>query len=375
MADELCPLVELRIRIESASFLNPELVDLQRDRDYFVKKAELTKDLGDEFIASCLKKRARNEVRIAKSRYYHNQAIRYNRDPKNFWREYYRIEPHHSDELTNICDDVDGNKIPDDQLPDRVNDYFVNIGSILADKLRLNSQAAGTAHQVPMNDKILTFKEITRWDVLFLIYDLSNYKSSGLNNISTKFFKQASTILVDYFAYMYNLVLTTGVFPNKWKTATVTLIPKVTNPKSCSDLRPISILPVPGRILEQILHRQMVNFLDETKYLTEQQFGFRHGKSTTQALASVVDDLLWGMDGGLVSVAIFVDLKKAFDTIDHSLLLDKLRLAGLDAPAIKLLSNYLSNRTQQTKISGKTSACQNIQTGVPQGSTLGPLLF
>ena len=108
--------------------------------------------------------------------------------------------------------------------------------------------------------------------------------------------KNAITILITEFTYLYNLIIDSGIFPDDWKVATVTPIPKISTPKSCNDLRPISLLPLPGKIMEQIVHDQMRQFLETTNYLVDQQFGFRQGKSTTKALARLLDSLLKYMD-------------------------------------------------------------------------------
>lgn len=119
--------------------------------------------------------------------------------------------------------------------------------------------------------------------------------------------KDAMTILLKEFTHLYNLVIATGIFPDGWKKATVTPIPKVSNHKLC----PISILPLPGKIAEQIIHVQMKAFLENSNYLGDQEFGFRKKRSTTKAVARLLDNLLDNMDKGDITVAILLDFKKA----------------------------------------------------------------
>ena len=124
-----------------------------------------------------------------------------------------------------------------------------------------------------------------------------------------------------------------------WKIATVTPIPKISHPSTCGNLSPISILPLPGRVVEKILSSHITNHLEKTNYLADQQCGFRRNRSTTKSVATLLDELLAGMNAGEVAITIFFDLKKAFDTVDHKILIWKLQRAGLGPTVCKLLTN------------------------------------
>ena len=374
-ADALCPIIELRIRDNTPDYLNKELLELQHDRDYFAKKADVTGDPGDRFISGCIKRKARTEVRKAKSNFCQRQIELHKKEHKKLWRDIKQIDPESKPEVNNLQDDETGIKIQEADLPESVNNFFVGIGEKLASKYKDINTEDTHNNNIKLNLANYDLQETNSSDVLERINKLSNYKPSGLDNISNVLMKGAMTILVNEFTYLYNLVINTGIFPDEWKIATVTPIPKINNPKSCSDLRPISILPVPGKIMEQIVHDQMKTFLEDSKYLIYQQFGFRKNKSTTKALARLLDSLLEAVDKGNLTIAVFLDFKKAFDTINHKLLLNKLVRAGLGPKTKALISNYLTNRKQKTKIKNLESSYQTIKTGVPQGSTLGPLLF
>ena len=136
-------------------------------------------------------------------------------------------------------------------------------------------------------------------------------------------------ILIREFTHLYNCAINQGIFPDAWKEATITPIPKIANPKTCGDLRPISILPLPGRILEKFMGKGMTGHLEWTDYLADQQNGFRKNRSTTKSVASLIDKLATAMDEGKIAVTLFLDLKKAFDTVDHAVLLWKLKKAGI----------------------------------------------
>ena len=175
--------------------------------------------------------------------------------------------------------------------------------------------------------------------------------------------------------HIYNRVRITGVFPDSWKIATVVPIPKCNNPIEPSELRPVSLLPIVGKIMEKLVHSQLSQFFEGAGFLSTNQHGFRKCFSTTSAASKFVDDIALGLDKGQYTLAVFLDIKKAFDTIDHDIIIKKLKHAGLGAGTLALIKNYLYNRKQCVLYKGIRSEVKKLYTGVPQGSTLGPLLF
>ena len=369
-----CPIKEIKVRNKTAPFVNSELINLQNDRDHYAQKADCTCDPCDQFVADCLMKKAKAEIRKAKANYFLNQAIIHGQNPKKFWFEYYRIQPEAKPKITNIIDEETGDRIPDDKLANNINNYFVDIGENLAKKCK-NILDEEKRYKPPTNPHTLSLETTDEGQIKYRIQNTPGDKPSGMTNLRTTFLKETMAIMAKEFTYLYNLVITTAIFPDKWKIATVTPIPKIGRPETCNDLRPISILPLPGKIMEQIIHDQLKKFLEDTKFFAKQQNGFRARHSTTGALSKFLDLLLACRDKGELAISIFLDFRKAFDTIDHKILLKKLKAAGLDSKACALLANYLTNRKQTTKLNGTVSESRDVKTGVPQGSTLGPLLF
>ena len=177
-------------------------------------------------------------------------------------------------------------------------------------------------------------------------------------------------------AEIFNLSFSTGIFPEVLKTAKV--IPVYENKGSttdCSNYRPISLLSNLDKVLEKLIYKRAYSFLNRFKLLYIRQFGFRRKHSTTHTLVNLCQKISDALDESKFVCGVFVDLQKAFDTVDHDILLAKLRHYGIRGKAFTLFKSYLTGRKQFVTISGHSSTELLVKHGVPQGSVLGPLLF
>ena len=172
-----------------------------------------------------------------------------------------------------------------------------------------------------------------------------------------------------------NQIFTTGIFPDNLKTAKIHPSLKAGDPLLATNYRPISLLTSISKIFEKNIFNQLTNYLSLNNILTDSQYGFRKNHSTQSAALELIDRLMISMDKGKTPLAIFLDFSKAFDTLDHEILLYKLKYYGIKDKVFYLFRNYLTNRRQYTELGGVKSNLSNIKTGVPQGSILGPLLF
>ena len=166
-----------------------------------------------------------------------------------------------------------------------------------------------------------------------------------------------------------------GIFPDNLKVGRITPIYKKGSKQLFENYRPISTLPILGKIFEKIIYSRLYSFLASKNILYDNQFGFRKGHSTSHALNYSVNKLLEAVDAKKHVIGIFIDLSKAFDTIDHTKLMFKLENYGIRGRCFKLLESYMSNRSQYTNIFNENSEMSIINYGVPQGSVVGPLLF
>ena len=174
---------------------------------------------------------------------------------------------------------------------------------------------------------------------------------------------------------VFNFSLKLGSIPQQWKEAHVIPIPKVPVPKSPNNYRPISLLSLLSKILEKHLYYLIIDHLEEGHLLSDSQWGFRSGRSTTSALLSTLSSWLSSLDSGMDIYAVFFDYQKAFDTLSHHPLLDKLSSIALDSHLISWVANYLTSRNQRFMVDGAVCRTSPVLSGVPQGSVLGLLLF
>lgn len=206
-----------------------------------------------------------------------------------------------------------------------------------------------------------------------LINSLDSSNSPGSTLIPCKVIKASVSKLAPIITYMFNKCLNENKIPNDWKTAVVT--PLYKNKGENSDInnyRGISVIPPIAKVFEKILANQIVEFLEQNKILTNDQHGFRTSHSCETALHQIISHMNEVLSNRQIGLYLFVDFKKAFDTVDSNLLLFKLKLYGFDEKSINLISDYFSDRKQYVKINMARSDTRDIVLGVPQGSILGP---
>ena len=208
-----------------------------------------------------------------------------------------------------------------------------------------------------------------------MLRSLDISKSAGEDKISGKFLRDAAEVISSPLTYIMNLSLKSATVPDDFKLARVLPIYKKGNRNYEGNYRPVSILPVASTVLEKIVYNQMHKYLEQNNLIYAFQSGFRSAHSTDTALTFLADKLRANMDEGLYTGMVLIDLQKAFDTVDYTILTTKLNAIGIDDSAGSWFKSYLTGRKQVVKINERLSTAGNITCGVPQGSILGPLLF
>ena len=214
-------------------------------------------------------------------------------------------------------------------------------------------------------------------DLISLIRKINPSKAAGSDGISGQMLLICDNSVILPLKIIFSNIMATSTYPDLWKLANVTPVFKKGDKQLIKNYRPISLLPICGKILEKIIFNSLYSYLNTNELITKNQSGFRPGDSTTNQLLYLVDEIHQAFDNydSLEVRAVFLDISKAFDKVWHDGLIFKLEQNGISGNLLKLFHNYLKDRKQRVVLNGSFSDYSSIESGVPQGSVLGPLLF
>lgn len=260
----------------------------------------------------------------------------------------------------------------DFSMAEHCNDYFANIGLKMADSIPITSDPIDIEFS-QRNSMYLA--PVSKNELIKHIVSLKSNSSPGLDGITSELIKQTHHIIINPLLHIINRIFVTGVVPTHFKLSVITPIYKSGKKTLISNYRPISLVSSLAKLFEKCVKERLFGFLEESRILSGNQYGFRNGCGTEDALYSLTSKITDSLNNGKKCAAVFIDLAKAFDTVPHDKLLDVLWHYGVRGTVWKLFKNYLADRHQIVKINNVVSDKRAIRIGVPQGTVLGPILF
>uniref|UniRef100_A0A8C6MKE1 Reverse transcriptase domain-containing protein n=1 Tax=Nothobranchius furzeri TaxID=105023 RepID=A0A8C6MKE1_NOTFU len=258
------------------------------------------------------------------------------------------------------------------EISNEFNDFFINVGRSLVESKPI---IHNTMNTIPRNVNSILLDKVDQQEIRNIVKNWGSKRSTDCDDLDMVTVKAIIESVIEPFTYICNLSLSTGVFPDLMKIAKVVPLFKSGDKQSFTNYRPVSLLPQFSKILEKVFALRLDKFIDENSILNHEQYGFRTKHSTAMAVMDLVDKISSAIDNKNHFISVFIDLKKAFDVIDHSRLLLKLHRYGIRGVAHQWVNSYLRNRKQFVQINNAKSELKDIYYGVPQGSVLGPKLF
>lgn len=333
---------------------------------------------NDKVIYNRYKKVYRRVIKAAKNLYNEQLYFRNNNKSKAVWNIINNTIKNRNDnriEINEIQSDI-GLIHNCKDIANHFNNFFVNAPNTLSNQLKEGEVVQDCSSNCNnMEYPTMFLRPVDEMFVSNIILNLKNSNSAGIDDISTNIIKSCKNYILKPLVYLINLSFLNGEFPEVLKTAKIIPIYKKGDKNYAENYRPIAILSTISKILEKAIYTNIYYFLEQHNILNSKQHGFRRGKSTTSAIYDFLEVLYQNLDNNKKTIGIFMDLSKAFDLVDHTLLINKIEVYGLRGNINKLLTSYLLGRKQLVEIQKVKSEELQISCGVPQGSVLGPLLF
>jgi Reverse transcriptase (RNA-dependent DNA polymerase) len=316
-------------------------------------------------------------IKAAKKLYYDKQFVIHQSNLKKTWSLIFEAIKKSSPKLDSINEILVDNSVINDPLlmANCFNDFFTSIASTIAEEILPTDRPPDLINPDP-DSPLFSFQSdpVMSDEIISCFNELQKKKTPDVNSLSVHFIANYSLTIFGPLKHIFNLSFTSGIVPSQLKVAKVIPIFKSGDKRIMDNYRPISLLNVFSKIIEKIVHTRLSIFLENNNLISNSQYGFRKAHSTIHPLVKFLNFITKAFNEKEHCLAIFYDMRKAFDTVDHEILLTKLHNLGIQGTELNWFKNYLTGRKQFVFINGTSSNLHDILLGVPQGSILGPLL-
>jgi len=324
-------------------------------------------------------------IHETKDQYYREKLYEAGKDNKKMWK----VIKDATDSKSKTKMKLNAIKIDDrifnlkenpETVLNHMNNFFTNVGEEMAetiiDSLRKPlDQIISQYKPVTRTLHSIYFHPVTEDELLEAISSLRNDSAPGLDGINNRTLKSIKNVIVKPLIHIFNLSLSKGIFPKAMKETCVRPLHKGGDKTNATNYRPISLISNISKILEKLVKKRLVNYMEKNNLLSRNQFGFREGRSTEDAVLELSNFVTDKLENNKKCAAVFLDLAKAFDTVNHSLLLKKLEAMGIRGVPLAWFRSYLCDRRQKVKVEEHLSSEETMKFGIPQGTVLGPILY
>ena len=370
--DKHAPYTTKRTKSRPCQWITEDIKTSMNERDRILRKARKSNNQNDWNDYKAMRNRCNIMTKKAKSSYTKELIDKKCHSPKEFWKSVKEIFPTKGINQVTV-NDISFNKHKAKQF----GEYFSKIITSLKNSAFKLTDCVWKHRRTlaSRTNHVFQFQYVSVVFVKNFLKKIKRTKATGLDHLPASMLKDCADSIAIPLRYIVNLSLNTSTVPSAWKEAKIVPVYKSGDSSSVENYRPISVLPILSKLLEKAVHTQLSDFLANHDLLNDSQFGYREKRSTDLASALLIDNIRTNGDNGMFTGTLFLDLSKAFDTINHDLIIKKLASHGVRDIELKWFSDYLFCRCQTVIVGNQRSSKFNASCGVPQGSILGPLLF
>lgn len=375
--NKLCPIQTIYINESQKrnEWINDEIKVMIKDRNRLYERAIITKSDKNWNEYKLARNKIVQKIRETKDQYFKTQIDNNRGNSKKLWKNLKPLLPNKKERSHSSSILFDHEEIFDSTLiANKFNQYFLTSINELVDSIVRSNNVEYIVENIKFYSVFKDFQPTSISELRKLISNIKN--SSGQEDgISSAVLKDAFNVIGNRFLDVINASLQIGKVPKDWKTSVISPIQKIQGSRKCEDFRPINVLPIYEKILELVVKNQLQDYCEKNRIITDAQSGFRESYSCETALLDVCHNWYRAMDKKNKVLVVFLDFKRAFETINTQLLIRKLEKMGITGKVLQWFKDYLSNRYQKVKHQNGLSSSRMVQHGIPQGSVLGPILF